>query len=67
MPVSGVARDLTVVAPWAAVVLVLLALLVVVAGGIVGLHLALRGTSEEARPGIIRALGQFFRDLFGRK
>lgn len=36
---------------------------VVVGGGLVGLHIAVRGTSEAARPAIIRALSGYFRSL----
>jgi hypothetical protein len=50
------------VGPWALVALFLLAV-VVVAGGVIGLCVALRGTSEGSRPDIIRALGDFFRAL----
>ncbi|AKZ59216.1 exported protein of unknown function [Streptomyces ambofaciens ATCC 23877] len=48
--------------PWVLLALVL-CVLVVVAGGIIGLRIALRGTSEDARPHIIRALGDYFRSL----
>jgi hypothetical protein len=48
--------------PWALLALVL-CVVAVVAGGLVGLRIALRGTSEDARPRIIRALGDYFRAL----
>lgn len=50
--------------PWALLALVL-CVVIIVAGGLVGLRIALRGTSEDARPRIIRALGVYFRDLVG--
>ncbi|MDX2575949.1 hypothetical protein PV332_10705 [Streptomyces scabiei] len=51
-------------APWAFAALLLLAIVtVVVIGGVIGLRIAVRGTSEDARPRIIRALAYFFRAL----
>lgn len=48
--------------PWALSALVL-CVIVVVVGGLVGLRIALRDTSEDSRPRIIRALGDYFRAL----
>jgi hypothetical protein len=52
------------VVPWAVAPLYLLALVVVViVGGIITLRIGVRGTSEAARPDIIRALTYFYRGL----
>ncbi|MEV5319108.1 hypothetical protein AB0K92_15880 [Streptomyces sp. NPDC052687] len=47
-----------------AVFVLLLIVFVVVAGAVVALRITVRGTSEVARPDIIRAVGAMFRDLF---
>ncbi|HLL34160.1 MAG TPA: hypothetical protein VK545_09765 [Streptomyces sp.] len=64
MSVTGVAQEIAAVAPWALVVLVVLVVVIRIAGGVLGLRIALRGTSEDARPRIIRALADFFKSLF---
>jgi hypothetical protein len=64
MSFSGAVQEVAAVAPWAVVVLVVLIVVVRIAGGVLGLRIALRGTSEDARPRIIRALADFFRSLF---
>ncbi|MEU3729942.1 hypothetical protein AB0E81_11115 [Streptomyces sp. NPDC033538] len=48
--------------PWAVAAVVFCVALVLVAG-LVGLRMAIRDTSEEARPTIIRELGDYFRAL----
>ncbi|CAM5508960.1 hypothetical protein [Streptomyces coeruleorubidus] len=66
MSLTGVTEALATAGPWAIGALLLL-VLIVVAGRIVALIVALKGTSETARPDIIRALAEFFRDIFGRR
>ncbi|MET9126959.1 hypothetical protein [Streptomyces sp. NPDC004528] len=67
MPFSGVVQDVAAAGPWAVVVLVLLGLVIVFTGAAVLLRIALSGTSEAARPGIISALGELVRALFWRR
>jgi hypothetical protein len=63
MSFGSVAQELAMTAPWVLVVLVVAVIFIVIAGGVVGLVVVLRGTSEDARPVIIRALGDLFRAL----
>jgi succinate dehydrogenase hydrophobic anchor subunit len=52
------------VAPWAFAALALILLVtIVVTAGVIGLRIVVRDTSEEARPRIIRATGDYFRAL----
>lgn len=66
MSFTGLARELTTLGPWAAVALVAI-VLVLVAGAVLSLRVALRDTEANTRPDIIRAVGDLFRAMFGRK
>ncbi|MFD7776612.1 hypothetical protein [Streptomyces sp. NPDC059753] len=66
MSFIGLVQDVAAAGPWALVVVVLVALIIVFGGGAILLRIALAGTSEDARPGIISALGDLVRALFGR-
>ncbi|MGW2950725.1 hypothetical protein [Streptomyces eurythermus] len=65
MSFGNVVQDIAATSPWALVALILFGLAIVFAGGAVCLRIALRDTSEDARPGIIRELGEFVRALLG--
>jgi hypothetical protein len=63
---AGAVQEIAAFSPLVLVALLLfgLALLIV---SVFALREALRGTSEEARPDIIRSLGDFFRALLWRR
>lgn len=63
----GVVQDIAAASPVAVVALILLALVIIFAGGAVCLVIALRDTSEDARAGIIRELGEYVRALLWRR
>ncbi|MFE1337999.1 hypothetical protein ACFW6K_10045 [Streptomyces sp. NPDC058733] len=66
MSLTGFTEALATAGPWA-IIAVLLLVLIIVVGRIIALMVALKGTSEAARPDIIRALAEFFRDVFGSR
>jgi uncharacterized membrane protein YdbT with pleckstrin-like domain len=63
MSFGAVAQEIAAVTPWALVALILLVVLVVIAGGVAVLAVALRGTPADSRPVVIRAAGDYFRAL----
>lgn len=66
MSFGRIAQAVATASPSALTALILLAIVVFV-GAVVCLRIALRDTSESARPEIIRALADFFKSLWGRK
>lgn len=66
MSFTGLAQELAALGPWAVAALVAI-VLVLVGGAVLSLRVAVRDTPADTRPDIIRAVGDLFRALFGRK